>query len=189
MLQKEIDEQDEQISSSLARKIESESGYKTVLYGILRLCETPRRLPEVEEEIQKLLTGKSCFHSPQVLMNILVENGGLTVQDEGEGNILLQTTEEGIVAASASCPATLVDELFKRDAAYQDIYLTILRSCSEPKTLDEIEDILAGNEVMAQENILAGYFISELEEAGVLKWDVKWMTAQDGLAAVQAYSS
>ncbi|MCD8554415.1 hypothetical protein [Seleniivibrio sp.] len=189
MIQNEIDELDEQTDSSLARKIESEPGYKTVLYGILRFCGTPRRLSEVEQEIKALLSGRSCFHSPQVLMNILIENGGLTVTDEGEGNILLQTTEEGREIASASCPATLVDELFKRDSAYKDIYLSILISCSEPKTLDEIEDILVGNEVMASENILASYFISELEEAGVLRWDVKWKTAQDGLAAVQAYSS
>jgi hypothetical protein len=163
-------------------KIASEPASREIMYKTLNYCFTPRPLEEVKTQIRKWVGAKAMLHSAQAIVNCLLESGGLETL-KNESAMELQTTPAGKTVADAAAPNKRLIRLFRSSPEYADIFISIIRACAQPKTTQQIESMLADNEIMARENIFASYFIGELEDAGALEWDVKWVSTQSGMEA------
>jgi len=165
----------------LLAKIAAEPDSRDILYKTLVYCQEKRTTSDIETQIRSWTVNRSILHTPQSLMTILTEGGGLQPVESDEGQTILHTTSVGNAVVITACPSNRLEALFDSEPEYVQIYLRILQECVTPHTLSEMEDIMEGNETMKKENILVSYFISELEEAGGIEWDIKWKTTQTGI--------
>lgn len=174
-------------ADELFTKIAAEPASREIMYKTLTYCLTPRLLEDVKTQIRKWTGAKAMFHSPQAVINCLLETGGLETS-ETENSIELKTTPAGKTVADAAAPHSRLTGLFRSSPEYAEIFISIIRACAQPKTIQEIENMLADNELMRHENIFASYFLGELEDAGGIEWDVKWVSTEPGIEAAAGWN-
>lgn len=165
--------------------IPSEPGYRMVFYKILKFCETPRPISEVEGEVLSFPQMKTAIHSPNILLGWLEEAGGIerVVVEEEER---WQTTQAGKKVAEMEAPEKRLLELMDKEPAYSQFYMQVLKFCQTPRTRAEIEGLLEGNPVMEEPKVYPKFFIQGLEEAGGLEWvDKKWRTTEAAKGVLQ----
>jgi hypothetical protein len=167
-------------NTSLFRLLDSEISYRWTLLKILGYCGQPRSYLAVQEFVTGLLKEKAGIHTTDVLLKWLEETFGMErIQVEGQG--MWQTTSAGAEALEQFSQDLLLHQLLSKQSEYRDVFLEILNFCKQPRNREEIEGVLAGNEILKREQILPAYFISELEKNGGLEWvEKRWHTTPDG---------
>lgn len=169
-------------ADELFTKIAADPGLREFFYKILVYCQDGRPQEDVKKQIRKWIGTKAALHSAPLLISRLCGFGGLeTVEKEGGSELL--TTEAGKAVIETASPSNRLTRLFCSAPEYAEIFFTILLACTKPKTMHEIESILSGNVLMARQNILTGYFVGELEDAGGLEWNTEWVSTQPGIEA------
>ena len=164
----------------LSRLLDSELSYRWILLKILEYCVQPRSYLVVQEFVTDLLKEKAGIHTTEVLLKWLEESFGMQrIQVEGQG--MWQTTSAGAKAVERFSQGLPLQQLLMEQLTFRDVFLEILYFCKQPRNREEIEGVLAGNEILKREQILPAYFISELEKNGGLEWvEKRWRTTPDG---------
>lgn len=184
MEQNIVTETSESQTEILFMRIVAEPESRDILYKILAYCEGGSIAISVENQIRVWIANRSILHTPKVLLILLVESGGLQKVNNDDGQIQLHTTSIGLDVVKKVNSSLRIEKLLSDEPKYRDIFFKILCECVEPKSLFEIEDAMSGNTLMEKDNILASYFVSELEDAGGLEWNIKWKTTPSGIDAV-----
>lgn len=170
----------------VAKLLAGEPAYRSALYKILVLCQTPRTASEVEEAVRAFPEMKVPFQSPQTLLSWLAGAGAIAQvslpqgrgREEEKG---WQTTEAGRKAAEREDPGRRLAELLGEQARYREVYLAVLRFCEAPRTRVEVERLLDGNPLLEEPKVYASYFLQNLEARGGVEWvDNRWRTTEAG---------
>jgi len=180
---------EEEAVSMLTASIQAEPESRDILYKTLIFCQTERTAEEIESQINIWTTNRTILHKPQALLSLLIQEGGLLQSKGDEGQIILHTTDAGSKAANTNCPSNRLGKLLSRDTDSCDIYLKIMEACKSGRTLDELEDIVPPVEIVNEDNMLASYFVGELEDAGGLEWNIKWHKTEAGHEALKTSCS
>lgn len=169
----------------------------------LRACleETPYR--DVEADLEPLTVMKTSLQTPHVLINLLVEAGGIertAIEEEsaevaGESDLdpedqptdwTLKTTLAGQAVLEALEPAKMIDELCASEPAeFTAAIEATLRACEQGAKLSDVNEALGGKVEADGKSVYPEYFVSKLEAAGGLEWDGCWKTTDAGLRFLQ----
>lgn len=169
-----------QKTDHLFQRIAAETECRDVLCKILVHCLTPRTAAETTDFIISSTIGRTLLHPPQMLIAWLIEGCGLEARIISKGVINIWTSDIGKAVLELTSSSRRLRTLLSGETEYGTVFIGILGMCLEPKRLGEIEEALASTAVMQEQNILASYFISELENAGGLEWIGKWQTTPAG---------
>lgn len=150
--------------------------HRELYYKTLAFCEAPRTVDEAEDFVEAQPEYASALQTSTVLVNVLVEEGGLAYEEyDAEGTLL---TDERIAAlkeagatdddlfdmvarrmvsaTSTGCAVVALLEPKRRVASYATsapertrIYRQLLSFCETPRTLDDIKTLLDGDEALA----------------------------------------
>jgi hypothetical protein len=165
-------------SDSVSALLTSQFTYRWILLRMLEYCSQPRSYLAMQECVLGLLKYKVGIHTPDVLLMWLEESGGLSlIQIDGEGK--WQTTPAGTSAMDHFSLGQPLRDLISRQPEYHQVYLDILKFCSQPRKRSEIEKLLAGDVTIQHSRLHPAYFISGLENHGGLEWTGgHWVTTQ-----------
>jgi hypothetical protein len=169
-----------------------EPGYRRALYKILKYCETPRLISDVEHEIRVFPEMKTAIHEPHVLLGWLEDVGGIERVAPGRGEEAEEeieeetqekwrTTQAGKKVAEMEAPHRKLLKLLAGEPSYRQIYVQVLDFCQSPRKRTEIEELLKGNPAMEKPQVYPSFFIEGLENTGGLEWiDNRWWTTEAG---------
>lgn len=170
----------------------------------LRACleETPYR--DVEAGLAPLTVMKTSLQTPHVLIELLVEAGGIeraAVREESAEAVeepglepedqptdwTLKTTPAGRAALEALEPAKMIDELCASEpAGFAAAIEATLRACEKGAKLSDVNEALGGKVEADGKSVYPEYFVSKLEAVGGLEWDGCWTITDAGLRFLQA---
>ncbi|WP_080800097.1 hypothetical protein [Arabiibacter massiliensis] len=206
--------------ASVANCLFNHPRHRELLYKALAFCSEERAHGDAEAHLADQPEAASALQTPYALLRNLVAAGGLSLlaYDE-DGRIIdderaeelraagldddaiedlvaeyrLVATAAGRAARDLLAPERRVAAIVNRTPSRREAYARVLGFCTEPRTLDEINSLLADDPALAPSRLSAGqrlhpsYFVDRLEEAGGLVWDGAWVTTAAGkrtLAAV-----
>lgn len=148
-----------------------------ILYEILTYCLHGRTMKELNARFDELTKNSAPLNSCVTYVSWLAELGAL-VQENG----IWHTTQEGAEAAEIAAPSGRLSLLLKSRTVLRDYYISVLRACVEPKSRNEVEELLYG--VYESSGFYPAYFTAELEDAGGLVWTGKWQTTNSGMEVI-----
>jgi hypothetical protein len=173
--------ENDRVSALLA----SELSYRWILLRMLEYCYQPRGYLAVQEYTLGLLNERVGIHTPDVLIKWLEDCGGLErIQIEGTGK--WRTTLAGARAIDQFSRGLPLQHLLSTQPEYRQVYVEILKFCSQPRKRAEIEESLAGNITIQSSRLHPAYFIQELENHGGLEWSGQhWRTTPTAEGATE----
>ncbi len=191
----------ERIGSMLDRL----SGRRPVLLEVIRYCEKPRMVSEVESLIDDFQASNASVYSASSLCVRLLDAGALTLFEadplpprivEVDGVEYLepvrasegiwQSTPDGLAAVAAAEKGGRLRGLFDQTPAAQEIYLRILACCNEaPRSMAELSDLLRDEPSLERLGKQVSWFVEHLEAADALVWQGSWKTTMSGSAALE----
>lgn len=171
----------------LMERIEEERGVQEIMYGILSFCTSERTTPEILKYVKEL-GSDLILYSPETLITWLYNARGLRAAGD-EAETVWISTPEGAAAADRRNSSDRLQCLLEHEAAFNNLYVSILRSCVTPKTKEEIEAVVEPILRAGSTEIYPAYFIGMLEEAGGLRWENKWRTTEKGVKLLEAAAS
>lgn len=167
--------------ATIQNRINRECYYTPILYDILAYCSADRSLEDIENRVHSSPKMKIDVYSPQILMQWLVDAGGIEPCDGGDG-ATWKTTAAGLAVVDINRPSKMLETLVSEDKDHEDLLREVLRFCGVPRSTNEIERLLEKYDTLAKEGVYPSYFISELEKGGGLEWNDGWSTTPAGRA-------
>jgi DNA-binding transcriptional ArsR family regulator len=162
-------------------RIVAEPAYRWVFYKILKFCETPRPVSQVEEAMRSFPEMANSAHSSALLLSWLEQVGAIEKVFVGRDEGSWQTTPAGRKVAEEESPEKKILTLFSAEPACREIYKQVLNFCRTPRTRSDIEDLLDGKPRLEKLGVRPIFFVERLEDAGGLEWTQKsWCTTQAG---------
>lgn len=197
--------------------------HRELYYKTLAFAREERDLDAAEQFIEAQPEYASALQTSSVLVDVLIKEGGLAYYEyDAQGERLTDERIRDLEACGASeddlfdlvarrtvvttpagsAAADLVDPV-KRVRAYATnvparthVYRTLLDFCTTPRSLEEINALLADDPALkpsartAHQRLHASYFIDRMNEAGGLVWRNGWVMTEAGrtlLASVDEY--
>ncbi|WP_314009906.1 hypothetical protein [Cryptobacterium curtum] len=182
--------------------------YREVLYKILLHCIEPHDAEEVEFYVALLPESRHSLQSPNSLITMLIDCGGLTTEPlDKQGcpikddvlermndsqradaiwSYLLTTSQVGRHIVSLLDPTKRFHAQILRCPERRDAYLAVLEFCQQPRTLNEVRCLFASNPLLEHlsdidsQPIACDFYLSELEKSGCLEWKNGWTTNDAG---------
>ena len=184
-------------------------GQEPVLYGVLRFCESPRQVADVNEEIERLKTYHRSVYAPADITALLERAGGIMRTDEdgsaydedaaAQGRrvfvdgieylepteaprVFWLTTREGAKFAAQDDPEARLRALMEKDAVYAPIYQRVLECCAQNGGAQRIELTALVDDDPLVKNPLrtAPYFTNGLASCGAVEWQGAWQITDLG---------
>jgi hypothetical protein len=163
----------------LLKQIKSEAAYRDLMYEILAFSVTPKTGGEIEEMADNLTEGRTTLQSPLTLVSWLAEWGALIpIVEEGKSQ-KWQVSETGAYVVNSLASADRLTALMNSEDNAN--LLKLLTNLTEPKSRQELEDILGGDKLFDEIGVYPSYFIGLLEEAGGIEWNGKWRMTKTGM--------
>lgn len=190
--------------------------FREIHIHTLGFCQEQRTLTEVEEMIGALPEFPSCDQNQYRLIIFLEDAGGLERLELDEaGNIVTEadkeglteneiddlvwqyafkTTEAGRAVYDEMQPQKRMSKLGSMFPKRVEAYAQVLDFCSQPRTFKEIDNLLAGSDVlksgslnkMTDVALQPSVFIDQLERAGGLVWNGSWNITEAGRGFLEA---
>ncbi|MCI1480252.1 MAG: hypothetical protein LKH29_05140 [Eggerthellaceae bacterium] len=178
---------------------------RQVFLGILRFCQTPQRIADVDAEVERLQKHDYSVYNGANLCGQLERAGALErtgsdevsepqLVEEDDGSAYWvptehvpeqwQITEAGQAYLDADAPEDRLRAKLAEDAAYERIYLQVLQMCAAEggATAKAMDDALINDELLQKPRLYAAYFFNNLAECGALVWDGAWRITDLGRA-------
>ena len=169
-------------SERIMERILAEPAYRWVFYKILKFCETPRPVSQVEEAMRSFPQMANAAHSWALLLSWLEQSGAIEKVVVGREEGKWETTQTGRKIVKDESPEKKIMTLFSAEPACREIYKQVLNFCRTPRTRSDIEDMLDGNPRLEELGVRPIFFVERLENAGGLEWIKKnWCTTQAGM--------
>lgn len=170
----------ENVVKRILERISEEAAYRQALYKLLKLCQTPKSLSEIEAQARQFPEMAAAVHEPVLLLSWLEEVRAIRRIEEKDNEYWV-TTESGCEAATTEAPETKLQRLLSQSPGHKPIYRQVLEYCQAPKSRHEIGSLLDINPLLETEHLLPAYFIQQLEKVGALEWiDKAWQTTPVG---------
>jgi hypothetical protein len=163
---------------ALLKRIKGEPAYRDLMYEILAFSVTPKTIEEIETMFNGLTEGRTTLQSARTLISWLVEWEALLLIVEEDKPQKWQASETGEFVVKALAPADRLTAIMNNGDKAN--LLKLLTNLSEPKTRQELEDILGGDKLFGEIGVYPSYFIGLLEEAGGIEWNGKWRLTKTG---------
>jgi hypothetical protein len=167
-------------------RIAAEPAYRLILSQLLEFCITPHTASEIENWLLGFPEMRATFHPPELLLQWMVQSGGIAPVHESPELGLWHTTEAGLEALARSCPSERLRLLLNEEPAYKEIYQQLLEFCITGKATGEIEGLLCVNPILENPKVYPNYLIDRLETAGGLEWNGQWQTTETGKLFLQS---
>jgi hypothetical protein len=162
----------------LLERIEGEPAYKNILYEILVFSREPRTTEEIEGMLNELTRGRTILQTPRTLISWLVGWQALLPVIEDNKPQKWLTSPAGEYAAGALAPTDRLSALLNSPDSPR--LLILLKNLVEPKTRQELEDLLGNDKLFDEIGVYPSHFISLLEDAGGIEWNGKWRLTNIG---------
>ena len=202
------------VEDAIVTSVMSQPLLREILYKTLAYCVEPRDFADVEAFIAATdeYAHGHVLQTPCAIARILVDVGGLERADfDAEGRLVddarragltadevddlvesttLATTEAGAHVVDLLAPSRRIAAQLAQKPHRRDTYLAVLRFCSEPRSLEQIKEMLqttpdmALDYVTAHQRLAPDYYIDRLEKTGALVWRGAWVTTEAGLRAL-----
>lgn len=172
---------------------------RTVLLGILSLCDTPQPIEAIAAEVDRLQeNNQSVYGAPSLCMALenacglerVTEDGmsyaavdlePVVVTDEDGTShyetpeapaLFWRTTETGRAVLAADDPVADARTMLASEAAYHPIYHRVLSLCSTESgcTTPALGAAVDSDPLVQDPRLFAGHFIERLETVGCLAW-------------------
>lgn len=167
-------------------RIAAEPAYRLILPQLLEFCITPHTFSEIRDWLLCFPEMQATFHPPELLLQWMIQSGGIAQSGENSTLELWQTTEVGREALASSCPSDRLRQLLIEEPAYKEIYQQLLEFCMAPKSTPDIEDLLRAHPMLENPKVYPNYLIDRLETAGGLEWTGQWLTTEAGKLFIQS---
>jgi hypothetical protein len=167
-------------------RIAAEPAYRLILPQLLEFCITPHTASEIRDWLLSFPEMQATFHPPELLLQWMVQSGGIAPVCENPALELWSTTEAGREALACNSPSDRLGRLLQEEPTYKEIYQQLLEFCLLAKSTSEIEDLLRANPVLENPKIYPNYLIGRLETAGGLEWTGQWLTTEAGKLFLQS---
>jgi hypothetical protein len=167
-------------------RIAAEPAYQLILLQLLEFCITPHPASEIRDRLLCFPEMQATFHPPELLLQWMIQAGGIAPACENPSLELWRTTEAGREALAGSSPSERLRRLLSEDPVYKDIYQQIIEFCVTAKSISEIEGLLCANPVLENPKVYPNYLIDRLEAAGGLEWTGQWQTTEAGKLFLQS---
>ena len=172
----------------IALRISAEPAYRNLLNKFLVFCSEPRTSSDVRSWMLPFPEMQSRFHSPEVLMDWMVQVGGIAACTGSDKECLWQTTEKGHEVIRSSDPVQHLHRLIEQEPEYRDVYKSILEFCMIPRSSKQIEAHVCQAECKAgTPTVYPSYWMDRLETNCGIEWTGKWQTTQAGKIVYQEY--
>ena len=188
---------------------------RTVLLGILSLCDAPQPIEAVTAEVDRLQENNQSVYGAPSLCIALENAGGLervtedgtsydtidlepaVVTDEDGSSryeapeapaLFWRTTEVGRAVLAADDPVADAQAMLASEAAYHPIYHRVLTLCSTEAgcTTPSLGVAVDRDPLVQDPRLFAGHFIERLETVGCLAWRGDgWHTTELGHAMAE----
>ncbi len=169
-------------SEKIMGRVLAEPAYRWVIYKILKFCETPHPVSQVEEAMLSFPEMANAAHSWALLLSWLEQSGAIEKVAVGREEGRWQTTPAGRKVAQEESPDKQIMTLFSAEPACREIYIQVLNFCRTPRTRGDIEDLLDGDPRLEELGVRPIFFAERLEAAGGLEWIKRnWCTTQSGM--------
>jgi hypothetical protein len=163
-------------AKKLIERFQQEPAYTNIMFGLLAYASTKRTTEELITQLKSLSEHTTLLHSPATVLSWIVELSGLDIITNEDGSKFWKTSDAGLEALNevgySRKKTTVIDE----EDIYRNIYIKILKLCLEPRSKEEIEDMLESEIVIGTDKPQSGFFIDNLECVGALEWQGKWKT-------------
>jgi hypothetical protein len=173
-------------AEQVLHRIAAEPAYRLILPQLLEFCITPHTASEIRDWLLCFPEMHATFHPPELLLQWMVQSGGIAQSDENSKLELWYTTEAGREALDRSSPADRLRRLLIEEPNYKEIYQQLLEFCMAAKSTSDIEDLLRANPVLEIPKVYPNYLIDRLETAGGLEWTGQWLTTEAGKLFLQS---
>ncbi len=184
--------------------------FREIHFRTLEFCLEQQVLHDIEEMIAGLPEFKNCDQNQYRLITYLENAGGLErLELDEDMNIVTEemkegldeneiddlvavyafvTTEAGRAVYEEMRPEKRMDNLRDAFPKRRGAYQKLLAFCKEPRTFKEIDNLLAGSDVLKSGSLNTAtdiplqpsVFIDQLERCGGLVWDDGWHITEGG---------
>lgn len=175
--------------------------YINLEQSILKKCVHGCSAQKVESFIRAYIKQNPSYHQPFEFIEALVNVHALRVMpineqgqtyeisaddEQDPADYLLTTTSDGCRAAELLAPHRRLALTISKDSQRKQTFLSILRFCTQPRTLDDVTTYFKGHAEFARQtpidhqNLSPDFYLSELEKAGGLVWRDGWVITQAG---------
>ncbi len=169
-------------SERIMERFLAEPAYRWVFYKILKFCEIPRPVSQVEEAMLSFQEMANPAHSWALLLSWLEQSGAIEKVVVGREEGGWETTPAGRKVVEEELPEKKIMTLFSAEPACREIYIQVLNFCRTPRTRSDIEDLLDGDPRLEELGVRPIFFVERLEAAGGLEWIKRnWCTTQAGM--------
>lgn len=200
----------EEAVERLATAVQASPLHREMCLRLLEFCQTQRTLEEAEQEVESYPEYQSGAQPAYRLIRTMVDRGGLELIELAEdGSRVLPEDKAGLgedevddLVAGFAVLTTVVGEqvldrlsaekrlrdLFEREPRRSKTYLEVMEFCKEPRTYQEVHDLLQGKDVLSVTANADGrplqpsFFLDMLERSGGLVWDGGWKVTRKGEA-------
>ena len=189
---------------ALLALIDHNPARRAVIVGILGACAQGVHASELRSIVEEKQTFNKSVYTSGMYCRMLERAGGLTVEipeiaeehevvEDGvvymeikeKVNPVWTTTEEGMdVYREMTNGMRCRNMVFQRDAKYYDVYLDVLEFIDQqPRSRQEIDDLVEGYEICQSPKRYGGHFIDMLEQTDAIVWENDaWNITKDGLS-------
>lgn len=201
----------------IATLLDSMKTHRTMFLNIIRACEEPVRVEELNEKILEMQEHEHSVYGPSELCALLErssaiervdengtpaaeavpepvvktdENGAEYLEIPDEVPTFWRATAEGLQAAQSDDPLSRLFLQIEEDHDFEDVYRQVLEMCSDEKgrMKSEIEDAVDDRLAGSEPRLFASYFIEALERSEAIVWSGSWKTTATGMDALQKLS-
>jgi hypothetical protein len=156
---------------------------RLVLRGVLELCKIPRTNPEVDSEIEKLLSSQLTVFAPTTLRGWLEQAGALEPVTLESGQGAWKTTVSGFDYLDKTDLYKELQAVIDSDPERRSLFLELLNFCQSPRDKEEIEERLYAGQFLSKGSVpYPTAFIGAMEESGAMQWNGQWITTEIGKA-------
>ena len=165
---------------TLIERINAEPGLGSLMYSIIVFCMDAKTTGEVLNFIEDESEGTYLMKEPLVVLTWLIDAGGLsTIESQNEERMWV-STPVGVEASLFHLSDNRLAKLLDETPDFKEIFLHVLDMCQQPKTRDEIEDVVDKMLDESEADVFPNYFVGALEDAGGLAWKGMWVITKEG---------
>ncbi|MDR3763883.1 MAG: hypothetical protein P4M01_07285 [Acidobacteriota bacterium] len=170
---------------NVRKRIQLEPAYRMVFYKLLDYCLVPRTVEEAMRELQSYPAMATALHSPSIVLQWMVQAGGIDCTEAQEKQPQCYcTSEAGKVICEEEKNNDGISRIMAAEPDLQPLYLQVLQACCEPRSREALESMLEAGGVQLPAGISPSYFMDRLESVDAIQWQGGWRLTERGRASL-----